>query len=123
MDENGEGRFEELDPEPTRARGRRRWEAGLAAMLLIVILGFAGWNWLHGTIATATYRQAVAAVDTHHWAAAQAAFVAAGAYQDAPARAAAAAKQVQYLDQTYAQLQAAQQASNWLRAWHLAAAI
>src|SRR5690348_4905386 len=89
-------RFQELDPDPPRRLLFRRWETLLTGVLLVPLLLYGGWDWLQHETAARAYRQGVAAQAARHWDAAQAAFGAAGAYEDAPDRGRNASRQAQF---------------------------
>ena len=99
-------------PDQATAR-RRRWEVLVGLGLVLVVLLAGGADWLMQEHGDRFYRAGVAATEARHWADAHAAFRDAGAYRDAPRRAAEAAANVQELETAYARGKAAAAAGDW----------
>src|SRR5690242_16510238 len=84
--------IEDLDPEP-RARGARSvWLEWILGLLLVgALVGFGGWQWWEQGTRLGHYQAGQGAAAAHDWPAARTAYLAAGTYADAAARAAEAA--------------------------------
>jgi hypothetical protein len=94
--------FEDLDPEPAPRQGQARWrEFVVGVLLLLGVLGFAGWQWWQGESNKANYEAGQQAVDRHDWDSAQRYFQAAHDYKDAPVLAQNAATNVVQRDKHY----------------------
>src|SRR5689334_22321576 len=94
--------FEELGAEQTGgSRSTRRGELLLGLLLLLIVIGLGGWTWWQGEGLHAAYRAGDQAATAHHWDDARAAFLAAGDYPNAKARAAAAGAQIVERDKQY----------------------
>ena len=92
---------------------RRRWEVLVGVGLALAVLLAGGADWLMQEHGDRFYRAGAAAAVARHWADAEAAFAGAGAYRDAPRRAAEAAANVQQLETAYAEGAAAAAAQDW----------
>lgn len=94
--------MEDLDPEPsTRARSVRAREVVLGVLLLVGVLGWAGWQWWHGESLRRNYELGSQAVIAHRWEDARALFDAARGYRDADTRAEEAEKQIEERNKHY----------------------
>jgi hypothetical protein len=96
--------------------GRERWEWLLGVGLLLAVLLAGGVDWWQQERGAPLYHRGVQAAADQHWAAALAAFEAAGGYLDAPARAATARATLQQLSQLYAAARAAETRDDWAAA-------
>jgi hypothetical protein len=109
--------MEDLDPEPAPpARRGLRLEWLLGGLLVLGVLGFAGWDWWRQERQEGAYaagQRAAAALD---WEAARAAFAAAGDFRDAPERAQDAAATIAERDRQHAAAQDALNRNDPLRA-------
>jgi hypothetical protein len=94
--------IEDLDPEPPpRSGGRQGWEIVLGLLVLVAVLAFAGWQWLHENHQRNDYASGVQAISNHDWEAAQTYFASASGYRDADQQAQAAAGTIAQRDDQY----------------------
>ncbi|HMA36408.1 MAG TPA: hypothetical protein VKY74_18270 [Chloroflexia bacterium] len=106
--------IEELDPEPpARARRGPRWERVLGLLLVLGLVGFGSWQWWQDSMLLGAYHAGQRAGAAHDWAAAQAAYLAAGGYADARQQAAVAAGKLVERDRQYALATAAAARGDW----------
>jgi hypothetical protein len=94
--------MEDLDPAPSRAGASGlRPELLLGVLVLVGVLGFAGWDWWRQERQERAYSAGQRAAAALRWEEARAAFAAAEDFQDAPQRAAAAATAIATRDEQY----------------------
>jgi hypothetical protein len=96
--------------------GRERWEWLLGVGLLLAVLLAGGVDWWQQERGAPIYHRGVQAAADQHWAAALAAFEAAGSYRDAPAQAATARATLQQITRLYAAARAAETRDDWTAA-------
>lgn len=119
--------MEDLDPEPaTRVRSVRAREVLVGVLLLVGVLGWAGWQWWYGETLRNNYELGRQAVIEQRWEEARASFEAAAGHKDATARAQDAEKKIEERDKHYALASIHAEAGEWvvaLKAAREAAAI
>jgi hypothetical protein len=109
--------IEELDPEPQPAgRSLRVRELVLGAILLVVVLAWAGWQTWDQQVHSDNYRAGVEAEAAKHWDEALGHFQAASGYKDADARARNDAKLIADRNRHYDAAVAASGAHKWASA-------
>jgi hypothetical protein len=95
--------MEALDPEPLVPPPRRRRAEVLVGLVVVLgVLGVAGWDWGQQERQASAYAAGQRAAQAYRWEEAQAAFAGAGDYQDAGQRAQAAAATIRERDEQYA---------------------
>lgn len=113
--------MEDLDPEPAaRTRSVRAREVVVGVLLLLGVLGWAGWRWWYDESVRHTYELGRQAVIEQRWEDARAYFGAAGDYKDAPTRAAEADKQIEVRDRQYELAHSHAEAREWAAAFKAA---
>src|SRR5437773_243440 len=94
--------IEDLDPEPPpRSGGRQGWEIALGLLVLVAVLAFAGWQWLHENRQRDDYASGVEAISNHDWEEAQTYFASASGYRDADKQAQQATQNIAQRDSQY----------------------
>lgn len=110
-------RMEELDPEPSRVPGRFWLREFILGVLIIVgVLGFAGWQWWQTESYRAQYDAGQQAAQARNWESAEGDFEAAGDYKDAPAQARQAANTILQRNLHYSAAEGAILSGQWLQA-------
>ncbi|MDQ3706283.1 MAG: hypothetical protein M3437_13930 [Chloroflexota bacterium] len=119
--------MEDLDPEPSgRATSVRAREVVLGVLLLVGVLGWAGWQWWHGESLRNSYERGRQAVIAQQWDEARSYFASANGYKDATARAGDAEKKIEERNKQYEIAAVHAEAGEWvvaLKAAQAAAAI
>lgn len=109
--------MEDLDPEPAaRATSVRAREVVLGVLLLVGVLGWAGWQWWYGESLRRSYELGSRAVIEQRWEDAMAYFGAAGEYKDASTRAEEAEKKIEERDEQYGLASSRLDAGEWAAA-------
>jgi hypothetical protein len=105
---------EDLDPEPpARHGGRQAWEPVLGVVLIALVLGFAGWQWLRQSQQQSSYAAGIEAAQRFDWEAAQAYFRSASGYSDADKQVQEIDGKIALRDDQYDTAIAALNAGNW----------
>lgn len=108
--------MEELDPEP-EAKGRSyAREFVLGALLLVAVLGWAGWQAWQQDVKERTYRRAEQEVTWKRWELARSFFLSASGYRDADARAEQIAKLIEDRDEHFHAANLAMWSKRWVTA-------
>jgi len=105
---------EDLDPEPPPKRSWRFWDVGLGLLLLVTVLGVAGWEWYHQNQQQSDYEAGTTAMARRDWDAAQSHFAAASGYRDADKQAQVVATQVAQRNAQYNVALASQDKGDWI---------
>lgn len=109
--------IEDLTPDPLPRPGLTRWrDLSLGLLLIVLVVGFAGWQWWHGEDQARNYAAGQTASASHDWQAALDRFTAASGYRDADAQAAAASEKLQQLGTLYEEGMAFARDKNWIAA-------
>ncbi len=107
--------IEDLDPEPpSPGGGRRAWEVALGLLVLLGVLGFAGWQWLGQVRQQSDYQAGSESAASQDWDSALSHYSSASGYLDADSRAKEAATAIAQRDTLYKTALAYQDAGNWL---------
>lgn len=107
--------MEDLDPEPSgRARSVRAREVVLGVLLLMGVLGWAGWQWRHSESQRNNYELGRQAVIEQRWDEARSRFASASGYKDAAARAEDAEKKIGERDKQYEIASVHAEAGEWV---------
>jgi hypothetical protein len=104
---------EDLDPEPPPKRNVQMWEVVLGLLVLVGVLGFAGWQWVRQSHLQSEYGAGEDAVASRDWQAAETHFAAAAGYLDADKQAQQAAENVATRDKEYGAALAAEKNGDW----------
>ena len=108
---------EDLDLDPTSPPRRvDRRELLLGCLLLVLVLGWAGWQWWQQDGKERSYRLGEQAEQEHRWAAARAEYLAASGYRDATDRAASVTKVINALQDNFVSARWYAQGGNWVAA-------
>jgi len=105
--------IEDLDPEPPPKRSARLWEVILGLLLLVSVLGFAGWEWVHQTRLQSEYGAGTDAIARQDWESAEAHFQAASGYIDADKQAQQAIDNITTRNEQYDAAIAAEKLGDW----------
>src|SRR5262249_39657131 len=106
---------EDLDPEPDQVREQAWWrsprvgEVILGLVLLVGVIGWAGYTWWHDNTNSSNYQQGQQDEALRNWDGALAHYSSAHGYKDADARAAEASRQILARNTGYQEAKAAQQ--------------
>ncbi|MBF6612850.1 MAG: hypothetical protein IVW55_06940 [Chloroflexi bacterium] len=110
--------IEDLDPEPSSGgRFLHLREFFLGSLLLVAVLGWAGWQWWQQTSMQNSYRLGAQAAAAKRWDDAEAYFAAAGGYRDAPSLAQRAAANVEERNKRYYQALLYSSQGKWVDAF------
>lgn len=104
---------EDLDPEPPPKRASRTWEVIAGLLLLVAVLGFASWEWVHQTRLQNEYGAGTDAIARQDWELAEADFQAASGYLDADKQAQQAVDNIATRNEQYEAAVAAEKLSDW----------
>jgi hypothetical protein len=108
---------EDLDPEPTPRKGRLEGrELLLGCLLLLVTLGWAGWQWWQQDSIESNYRMGQQAEKEYRWTEARADYSAASGYRDATARAADVTRLINELQDNFVSARWHAQEGDWAAA-------
>lgn len=119
MEHNEEDAVERLNEQLSRRSKPPVWlslEWLVGVLLLVGVAGWSGWDWWQQQTGLSNYRSGDHYVGIRDWDAARAAFLAAGDFKDARARAAGAAQKISDRDSAYAAAQAESVAGQWAAA-------
>jgi hypothetical protein len=114
-DDNPLSEVEDLDPEPDQVRGRAWWrsprvgEVILGLVLLVGVIGWAGYTWWQDDTNSSNYQQGQQDESLRNWDGALAHYSSARGYKDADARAAEASRQIEARDTQYQAAKSAEQ--------------
>ncbi len=107
--------IEDLDPEPPPKRSARTWEVIVGMVLLVAVLGFAGWEWVHQNQQQNNYREGTDAMrPVRTGMSAQAHFAAASGYLDADKQAQAVATKITQRDDQYRIATSRSNSGDWI---------
>ncbi len=107
--------IEDLTPEPMPRSGSTRGrDLVLGLFLIVVVTGFAGWQWWHQQDQSNNYEAGQQAIGRNDWQAARDYFTAASGYRDADALAARASEQIEQMDDLYGRSLAFERDQNWI---------
>jgi hypothetical protein len=119
MEHDEEDPVEQLDEQPPHTAKRPAWVAlewFVGVLLLVGVAGWSGWDWWQQQTALSNYRTGDRYASIPDWDAARVAFIAAGDFKDARARAAGAAQKIRDRDSAYITAQAESAAGKWAAA-------
>ncbi len=108
---------EDLDPDPTPGKGRFDVrELLLGCLLLMMTLGWAGWQWWQQGSKESSYRMGQEAEKASRWSEARSDYAAASDYRDATARAASVTKVINELQDNFVSARWHAQEGDWAAA-------
>jgi hypothetical protein len=119
MEHDEEDAVERLDEQPPHTGKRPAWVALewlVGVLLLVGVAGWSSWDWWQQQTGLSNYRAGDHYASAHDWDAARTAFLTAGDFKDARARAAGAAQKIHDRDSAYAAAQAESAAGKWAAA-------
>jgi hypothetical protein len=109
--------IEDLTPEPERGGGGGRWrDLALGLVLIVLVVGFACWQWWHTEQQSSNYRAGQDAMSIHDWDAAIDYFHAASGYLDADDLLEFSSKELAHTEEVYEQGMAYANDRNWIAA-------
>jgi hypothetical protein len=112
---------EDLDPEPTRREGLGQWrELILGLVLLVAVVGWAGWQWWAQARNESEYSLGEQAMQTNNLEEAETHFASIAGYRDAGSRAEEIGRTIAERDADYRDLATSYQSGDWLRAYDAA---
>lgn len=107
--------IEDLDPGPPPRRGRlEARELLLGCLLLLVTIGWAGWQWWQQDSRERSYRQGLQAEEEYRWTEARADYTAALGYHDAESRIASVSGVINALQDNFVSARWHAQAGDWV---------
>ena len=108
---------EDLDPDPTPRKGRLDVrELLLGCLLLVMTLGWAGWQWWQQDSKESSYRMGQEAEKESRWSEARSDYAAAADYRDATTRAASVTKVINALQDNFVSARWHAQEGDWAAA-------
>ncbi|MEO5952473.1 MAG: hypothetical protein ABIQ44_08430, partial [Chloroflexia bacterium] len=109
--------IEDLTPEPENRGGGGRWrEVVLGIILLVLVVGFAGWQWAHTEYQSGLYRAGQDAMTAHEWQSSIEYFQSSTGYLDSDDLHMLASKELAHTEEVYKKGIAFAEDKNWIAA-------